>query len=549
MTTMEARSTKQTPADNALEDKSLLEPRYVDDPYVEEELEPLLDSEILPELEPDQKEIDKEEEADRKAPELTADFVQPSTTLVTNMVDEEVDEGWTDPKSKKPVARSSSKPVEPKIKPAILPQDPIGPPPSPAIKAYQAQVSQWSDQPSPQKSKRDPRPKPTSRPRYARPAAVVAPIQMHKLAPKVRPSPPPETRPSERAATPPGTDAPPKSSPAASPTAPIEIRPERDLPPFMQTKYQPAPRAKSPPIEAANSSRTGTRPTRIQLTPTELTEPAVQTAPSTSSPAALNPIDLEQVIASHQPLPKGSIILGVGQDGRPLLLEFSDPSTGGILILGEDAQHNRRHLQFVLASARLLNRADQIEIHVITAEAGQFARASTGLQIIRPEHSGTFELLGNLFEIAERRLQVHPSASQKLLGTLEQLKRKILNQVAPDETRASGPVHILAIDQIDQLISQMEPESLSFLRWLLRKGPEANIWTVATLSSQCSDLDWKTLRSFGLQLVGQIEHPHAAAKMSRIPAAVQRSLSPGKEACLELDGEFIRFAIPEFRPT
>jgi hypothetical protein len=549
MTTL--HSTEKHELDPDLEKGRSLEPRYVDEPYADEDQpDMVLDPAALPLAGEDQEDEDseeevKEDEEPKKSVEnpLSIAETRPSpSTRVRPVLDrpaaeprpnhpvvEAVDEAWTDPSPKPAPARDKRvRPIKRSPRKAKgLPVDPIGPPPSPAIKAYQAQVSQWAEAQSPAKADRTPRPRPTYRPAPAKRPSIDAPIQLHKMAPKPRPD----------------QDERPEYLPTESARIEQEDRPEitsgdPELPPFMQTKYKGTPLR----TDAAELSQGTTRPSRISPPPVAPT--ANKSAPA---PAVAESFDLEQVIATHQPLPNGSMILGVGQDGRPLLLEFSDPSTGDILILGESAEHNRRHMQSLLASVRMLNVEDPAEIHVITAEPAQFARRTTGMQLVRPDHEATFELLGQLFEVAEQRMQAANSPSQKLLSTLERLKQDLLHTPPAPSPKPPGPVHILAIDQIDLLISQMAPESLSFLRWLLRKGPEANIWILATLSTQCSELDWKTIRSFGLTLVGQIEHSQPAARISRIPAALQRSLRAGKEACLELDGEVIRFSILDFQ--
>ena len=99
------------------------------------------------------------------------------------------------------------------------------------------------------------------------------------------------------------------------------------------------------------------------------------------------------------------------------------------------------------------------------------------------------------------------------------------------------------IDQVDRLVEQLAPESLAYLRWLLRRGPAANVWVFASLNTQnTQNLDGKTLKSFGLRVAGKVRNSHQTTRLTDIPLEKLSSLEAG-EACLKLDEEVISFSI------
>ena len=234
-------------------------------------------------------------------------------------------------------------------------------------------------------------------------------------------------------------------------------------------------------------------------------------------------------------LPQNSLVLGVCADGLPLVLEFSDPSTGALLFLGEDVASLQKHLQAILASVCLLSDPKQVLVDIISPDHDAFSRQIRFPHIqsvYLPDQEEVFELLGNLFELIEVRQRKETSLTGKFLSGFLPANK--------------GPIRILLIDQLDILVEQLAPESLAYLRWLLRRGPAANVWVLASLNSlNAHNMDGKTLKSFGLQIAGKLQNYRQTNRLTSIPFEHLSALEAG-EACLQLDEEAIRFSILEY---
>jgi len=233
-------------------------------------------------------------------------------------------------------------------------------------------------------------------------------------------------------------------------------------------------------------------------------------------------------------LPQNSLILGVCADGLPLVLEFSDPSTGALLFLGEDVASMQKHLQAILASVCLLSDPKQVQVDVISPDQDAFTKQMRFPHIQKvylPDQEEVFELLGNLFELVEARQRKETSLTGKFLSGFLPANK--------------GPTKILLIDQVDILVEQLAPESLAYLRWLLRRGPAANVWVLASLNSQnAHNIDGKTLKSFGLQIAGKLRNSRQTNRLTSIPFDNLSALEAG-EACLQLNEETIQFSVLE----
>jgi hypothetical protein len=231
-------------------------------------------------------------------------------------------------------------------------------------------------------------------------------------------------------------------------------------------------------------------------------------------------------------IPVNSLILGICTDGLPLVLELSDPSPGALLFLGDDVEELRDHLQAVVASICLLSDPKQVQVDVISPQPETFATQKLLPHVRKihlPDQGEMFDLLGCLFELVEQRQRKDNSLVGKLFGGIK--------------PSIKGPVRILIIDQIDRLVEQLATESLAYLRWLLRRGPAASVWVLASLNAQnAQDLDGKTLKSFGLQIAGKIRKSGKTTQLTEIPLEKLASLKEG-EACLKLDEEVIGFSV------
>lgn len=233
-------------------------------------------------------------------------------------------------------------------------------------------------------------------------------------------------------------------------------------------------------------------------------------------------------------LPQNSLVLGVCEDGLPLVLELSDPSTGALLFVGDDVDSLRTHLQAVLTSVCTLSDPKQVQVDIITPQPKAFAaqkRLPHVQKIHLPDQDEMFDLLGCLFELIEQRQRKDNS-----------LTGKIMKEFMPKQ---KGPVRILMIDQLDLLVDQLAPESLAYLRWLLRRGPAANVWVLASLNARNAEaVDGKTLKSFGLQVAGKMQAP-STSRLTNISLEKLSNLVPGEQACLKLDEDVIEFSILE----
>ena len=218
-------------------------------------------------------------------------------------------------------------------------------------------------------------------------------------------------------------------------------------------------------------------------------------------------------------MPEGSIILGVDNFGKPLVLSLDDYSFGSMLFMSDNAAFNRKHILSVLTSAEVLNDPDILQIDVITPSRDAYRSNRSNLRrICDVEDDCIFTILGDYLTTIETRIR-----EQKQL-----------------------PFQILVLDQIETLASRLAEESLRFLRWIIRRGPQAGIWPLASIETDSlDDFDIKTYKSFGFHLYGKMTRVETVTRFTNVSPSVLKSLSPGSQACFVIEEDLISFSIPE----
>ena len=233
---------------------------------------------------------------------------------------------------------------------------------------------------------------------------------------------------------------------------------------------------------------------------------------------------LGQVLARLRSVPEYSILIGAAQDGSPIMINLSNSNAGSLLILGDPASGKTKLMTSILASACLINSPRKFRFGWITyqpGELGWLGRQQHAYQIAAPYNNKTYQLVKELVDLLGQRRN----------------------------GRQSGPAVILAIDDLNELITSLDDELLDLLLWLIANGPAYRIWTVATLDTRRGNLvEPEVLEQFGTWLVGFMASIPTGELFST-PKYGRRIQSPdrlvaGAQFGVLAEGEWVRFWIP-----
>ncbi|MGB8213026.1 MAG: NACHT domain-containing protein [Anaerolineales bacterium] len=213
-------------------------------------------------------------------------------------------------------------------------------------------------------------------------------------------------------------------------------------------------------------------------------------------------------------LPGGSLLLGLADDGLPVLLDLYDPAPGPLLVAGDGGSGKTAFLQSLARAAQLQDPGD-IQFGVLTPF---------------PEEWNALEALPHCLGIWPAW---HPSA-QAFLSQL------VSWAGALPETRQAV---LLLVDGFD-LMDGSDYQSRQDLRWLLMYGPERHVWPVVSVNPARLNRLHAWLEYFHSRVIGQVKHIHTARLLLDDPQAGLADLLPGVQFGLSQPDGWLKFWLP-----
>jgi hypothetical protein len=213
-------------------------------------------------------------------------------------------------------------------------------------------------------------------------------------------------------------------------------------------------------------------------------------------------------------LPGGSLLLGMAEDGLPVLLDLHDPAPGPLLVAGDGGSGKTAFLQSLARASDLQNPGD-IQFGVLTPFPEEWT-AMEGL----PQCLGIWPLY-------------HPSA-QLFLGQLVSWAEAL------PETRQ---VVLLLFDGLD-LMTGGDFQFQHDLRWLLMRGPQRQVWPVVTVNPARLTHLQSWLDYFHTRILGHIKHIQNTRLLADDPQVAPDGLLPGSQFGLSQTGNWLKFWLP-----
>jgi hypothetical protein len=229
------------------------------------------------------------------------------------------------------------------------------------------------------------------------------------------------------------------------------------------------------------------------------------------------PAEVEAPSADLEPAtaPDGSLLLGLAEDGLPLVLNLYDPSPGPILVAGE-ARSGKTSYLHSLAQATERFDPGEIQFGALTPfpEEWQSVEGLSGCMGIWPSY--------------------HPSAGS------------FLRQLADwaDTLMDSRQIVLLLIDGLEML-SQPNVQFRQDLLWLLSYGPERHVWPIVAAHPGRLDRLERWLEYFPTRILGTLRQRQVAQMLVGDPAIDLARLIPCRQFGLWMPGSWMKFwALP-----
>ncbi len=266
----------------------------------------------------------------------------------------------------------------------------------------------------------------------------------------------------------------------------------------------------------------------LPIVDTQRTEFQVAEAPAARLTMAVSPeqlgstaLNLRQIHARISDLPAETAVLGLGEDGLPLLFDLRDPRPGPVLVLGDKFSGKTRLLQTIVQSLILRNRASQVQFAVLSGKPEQW-------QALQQTRRDYFRCLHSNYERAAAAtiLELCDLVEGRQHG--QEIDRSIL----------------FILDGMDT-VPYMDFGIRMNFEWLLKEGPAVRVWPLATLDSESAMQQLRWVNRFRTRLIGAIAKAGHGRDLALSYELKPADLIPGSQFAVRLNRNWLVFSLPE----
>jgi S-DNA-T family DNA segregation ATPase FtsK/SpoIIIE len=211
-------------------------------------------------------------------------------------------------------------------------------------------------------------------------------------------------------------------------------------------------------------------------------------------PVRLLPLQQRLTATAGQALPFGTALLGLAEDGAPLLVRLPSPQVAHLLIAGTTGSGKSALMQTIVASLALSHRRSQLGFVLIDPKRRAFGPLAGLPHLLRPvlseaeEISRTLQALVQLMLVRDREGRCPAAAG-----------------------RAGEPRAVVVIDELADLMMMTGKETQQALTRLAQRGREAGIHLVACTQKPASQVLGSLAKAnFPVRLVGRVTSPEEA---------------------------------------
>lgn len=236
-----------------------------------------------------------------------------------------------------------------------------------------------------------------------------------------------------------------------------------------------------------------------------------------------NPADLSKMefLKHFSPLPAQTALLGVCEDGFPVLFDLLDERPGALLVVGQPDSGKTTLCKLIVTSLSKNNDFHAARYAVITShpqEWADFTKTDQETGMCLAVENAADETAGDLIlHLAERAEQRH------------------------DGHRMGAPV-ILFVDSLE-FIAKVDSDIRLNFEWLIQNGARAQIWVVASLRAELMLSMGRLVNQFPTLLVGAMSQ-EAARRLSGLDQVQPHQFIAGRQFAARINRTWRAFWLP-----
>lgn len=237
------------------------------------------------------------------------------------------------------------------------------------------------------------------------------------------------------------------------------------------------------------------------------------------------PVRLLKLCNRLQSPPPNTALLGVEENGTPLMVRLTAPEVAHILIAGTTGSGKTALARTLLTTLAMHNRPEHMQLVLIDPKGRGFG----------PLHRFP-HILGQVVVEIE-------AAMQQLAWVVEEMERR-------DREQVSAPLLVVAIDELADLMMVGGSRAEQLVARLSQRGREAGIHLVAcTQKPTAALIGGVTKANFPVRLVGAVTGKNEARYAAGIPDSGAEKLDGKGDFLLICNSEVVRFQAAWIGPS
>ncbi len=235
-----------------------------------------------------------------------------------------------------------------------------------------------------------------------------------------------------------------------------------------------------------------------------------------------------------RPLPLGTAVLGMCDDGAPLLLRLPSPDVAHVLISGTTGSGKTALCQTMILSLAMTHRRSQLQFVLVDPKRRAFAPFGTLPHLLRPIIDDATEAVDALHEL----VQLMESRKQHRIYSCND-KNNDGQPVPPD---LITPRIVVMLDELADLMQVGGKVLGQHLTRLAQRGREAGIHVITCTQKPSSQVLGALMRAnFPVRLVGKVVSPEDARVAAGIGGTGAEKLAGRGDFVAVAAGQVLRF--------
>lgn len=231
-------------------------------------------------------------------------------------------------------------------------------------------------------------------------------------------------------------------------------------------------------------------------------------------------LSIEGLLQQHRYLPDITAILGICEDGLPILLDLTDPKPGSILVGGSNLIGVKHLFELAMISALANSTSQDVEILVVTRV---------------PEEWKVFKSFPG-----QPKIDILP-VYDRISGEAILRLCRILDERMTG--RPSDTVQLLIVDDLNALNFVDYDVQVNF-QWLAKEGPYYQVWTMAGIEAENIQTSDRFLSSFQTRILGQIDDSFQAGWLANARPPDIAAFHPTQQFTTRINHNWMNFWLP-----